>query len=136
MLNTTKLGAWRWLVARKESKRKEAQERSFTLTKTVIFTGFLWLFLFVGVEVTLGLLGLKTLIERQDLSRGFSGLVPVYVREGQTMRTRPSLRGEVFNDQSFAVTKPPGSLRIFTVGGSSAFGFPWGVQASFSGLAW
>lgn len=121
-------------MARKESKQKEVRERSFTLTKTVAYTGFLWLLLFVGIEVTLGFFGVKTLIEHQDLSRGFSGLVPVYVREGQTMRTRPSLQGEVFNDQSFAVTKPPGSLRIFTVGGSSAFGFPWGVQASFSGI--
>ena len=50
------------------------------------------------------------------------------------MRTQPLLRGEVFNDQSFAATKPPDGLRIFTVGGSSAFGFPWGVHTSFSGV--
>ena len=121
-------------MTRKESKQKDSQERSFTITKTVLYTGFLWLFVFVGVELLLWLFGVQTLIERQDPSRGFSGLVPVFVREGQTMRTRPSLQGEIFNNQSFAVTKPPGSLRIFTVGGSSAFGFPWGVQMSFSGV--
>ena len=50
------------------------------------------------------------------------------------MRTQPFLQGEVFNDQSFAAIKPPDGLRIFTVGGSSAFGFPWGAQTSFSGV--
>ena len=121
-------------MTRKEPKRKGSQERSFTITKTVLYTVFLWVLLFVGIEVALGLIGVKTLVERQDLSRGFSGLVPVFVQEGQMMRTRPSLRGEVFNDQVFAVVKPLDSLRIFTVGGSSAFGFPWGAGASFSGV--
>ena len=121
-------------MTRKESIHKVSQERSFTITKTVIYTGFLWVLLFVCIELTLWLFGVKTLIERQDPSRGFSGLVPVFVQEGQMMRTRPSLRGEVFNDQFFAATKPPASLRIFTVGGSSAFGFPWGTGASFSGV--
>jgi tetratricopeptide (TPR) repeat protein len=121
-------------VTRKESQHKGSQERSFTITKAVLYTGFLWVLLFGGIEVTLGLFGVKTLVERQDLSRGFSGLVPVFVKEGQRMRTRSSLRGEVFNDQFFSVIKPPESLRIFTVGGSSAFGFPSGASASFSGI--
>jgi len=121
-------------VTRKESKQKDSLERSFSITKTVAYTCALWVLFFVGIEVTLGIFGVKTLIERQDLSRGFSGLVPVFVQEGQVMRTRPSLRGEVFNDQIFAATKPPDSLRIFTVGGSSAFGFPWGAGASFTGV--
>ena len=121
-------------MTRKESKQNDSPERSFSITKTVIYTGSLWVLFFVGTEVILGLFGVKTLIERQDLSRGFSGLVPVFVQEGQEMRTRSSLRGEVFNDQIFAATKPPDSLRIFTVGGSSAFGIPWGAGASFTGV--
>ena len=92
------------------------------------------MFLFLGIEWSLGLFGVPKLIERHDLSRGFSGLVPVFVQDGQSMRTQPFLRGEVFNDQSFAAVKPPDGLRIFTVGGSSAFGFPWGVHTSFSGV--
>ena len=80
-------------MTRKESKQNDSPERSFSITKTVIYTGSLWVLFFVGTEVILGLFGVKTLIERQDLSRVFSGLVPVFVQEGQEMRTRSSLRG-------------------------------------------
>jgi len=108
--------------------------RLFTFKKTILYTSFLWLFFFIGIELLLSLFGVQSLIEQQDPSRGFSGLVPIFVREAKTMRTRSSLRGKVFNDQSFTIASPPNSLRIFTVGGSSAFGFPWGVHTSFSGV--
>lgn len=121
-------------MIRKDSKKKDAHMRLFTFKKTVLYTSFLWLFFFIGIELLLSLFGVQSLIEQQDPSRGFSGLVPVFVREDQTMRTRSSLRDKVFNDQSFTVASPPNSLRIFTVGGSSAFGFPWGAHTSFSGV--
>jgi tetratricopeptide (TPR) repeat protein len=38
-----------------------------------------------------------------------------------------------FNPQEFAARKPEGGFRIFILGGSSAYGFPWGAEGSFSG---
>ena len=116
------------------SRQKNTGDRSFSFAKTAIYTVFLWMVFLLGAEGLLWIGGVPTLIERQDPSRGFSGLVPVFVQDGQSMRTQPILRGEVFNDQSFAASKPEDGLRIFTVGGSSAFGFPWGANASFSGV--
>ena len=116
------------------SKQNNSGDRSFSLAKTAFYTVILWIVFLLGAEALLWMVGVPTLIERQDPSRGFSGLVPVFVQDGQSMRTRPNLRGEVFNDQFFAATKPEDGLRIFTVGGSSAFGFPWGANASFSGV--
>jgi len=121
-------------VKGKVSRQKNSGDRSFSFAKTAIYTVFLWIVLLLGAEGLLWIAGVPTLIERQDPSRGFSGLVPVFAQDGQTMRTQPVLRGEVFNDQSFAATKPEDGLRIFTVGGSSAFGFPWGANASFTGV--
>ena len=121
-------------VKGKVSRQNNTGARPFSFAKTAIYTVFLWVLFSLGVEGFLWVVGVPTLIERQDPSRGFSGLVPVFVQDGQSMRTQPVLRGEVFNDQSFAATKPEDGLRIFTVGGSSAFGFPWGANASFSGV--
>lgn len=121
-------------VKGKVSRKNNTGDRPFSFAKTTIYTVFLWIVFLLGTEGVLWIVGVPTLIERQDPSRGFSGLVPVFVQDGQSMRTQPLLRGEVFNDQSFAATKPENGLRIFTVGGSSAFGFPWGANASFSGV--
>lgn len=121
-------------VKGKVSRQNKTADRSFSFAKSAIYTVFLWIVFLLGAEGLLWIIGAPTLIERQDPSRGFSGLVPVFVQDGQSMRTQPLLRSEVFNDQSFAVSKPDDGLRIFTVGGSSAFGFPWGASASFSGV--
>ena len=86
------------------------------------------------LECALWIAGVQTLIEREDPLRGFSGLVKVFQRDGQVYRTRSSGQHKDFNDQSFATVKPADGLRIFCLGGSSAYGYPWDAQAAFSGV--
>jgi len=89
---------------------------------------------FLIAEPALWLAGVEPLIRREDPSQGFSGLMTVFQRDGERYRTRPSLRPSTFNDQSFLAHKPSNGLRIFCLGGSSAFGFPWDARASFCGV--
>src|SRR5262245_46437676 len=90
--------------------------------------------LFAGVEVALWAGGVPTLLEREDPWRGFSGLLSVFERDGSVYRTRPESGYISFNPQSFQVRKPEHGLRVFCVGGSSAFGFPWGAHEAFTGI--
>ena len=78
--------------------------------------------------------GQPTLLEIEDPSRGFSGLVSAYEQEGEVYRTRRAVVGSTFNDQSFLVDKPSNGIRIFCLGGSSAYGFPWDAEAAFGGM--
>ena len=77
---------------------------------------------------------MPTLIEQEDPFLGFSGMVKVFQREGPIYRTQPATRGMTFNDQSFLAEKPANGLRIFCLGGSSSFGFPWGAEAAFTSI--
>jgi len=85
-------------------------------------------------EVGLWAAGVPTLIEREDPSRGFSGLLHVFSPEGPRYRTSAANRGKTFNDQSFLVRKPTDGLRLFCLGGSSSFGYPWGAEAAFTSI--
>lgn len=91
--------------------------------------------LFYGVlEFTLWLAGVRPLITREDPSRGFSGIVTVFERAGDVYRTRRAAAQQSFNEQSFLAEKPADGLRIFCLGGSSAYGFPWGAEAAFTSV--
>ena len=45
--------------------------------------------------------------------------------------TSPAALRSSFNPQQFQLRKPPGGYRVFVLGGSSAFGFPWGASVAF-----
>ena len=77
---------------------------------------------------------MTTRIEQEDPFRGFSELVTVFEREGEVYRTRRATVGHTFNDQSFVADKPANGLRIFCLGGSSSFGFPWGAEIAFTNI--
>ena len=100
-----------------------------------------WLFaaltcglVYLLLEVFLWVAGVPKLIAREDPFRGFSGLVSVFEREGTVYRTRRAVVETTFNDQSFLADKPAGGLRIFCLGGSSAYGFPWGADVAFTSI--
>ena len=103
-------------------------------SKKVLFSAITCLVFFAMLELVLWVAGVPTLIEREDPFRGFSGLVKVFQREGPIYRTQPATRGMTFNDQSFLVTKPSNGLRLFCLGGSSSFGFPWGAEIAFTSI--
>jgi len=60
-------------------------------------------------------------------------MASIFERDGDAYRTRAAAL-DVFNDQSFAIEKAPDGTRIFCLGGSSAYGFPWGSEAAFCGV--
>lgn len=93
--------------------------------------------LLAAAEALLALAGVKPGVGRADPYVGFTQR-PLFVAEathasGATrMRTADSKK-RFFNDQSFLHPKPPGTFRIFTLGGSTTFGHPYHDSTSFSG---
>lgn len=111
-----------------------ATPRPLRLWKQLLFSATIVVGFFAIVEVVLALAGVQTRVEREDPFWGFSGLVSVFERDGDEYRTRFTEGNRVFNDQHFAAEKPANGLRIFTLGGSSAYGYPWSADAAFSGV--
>jgi tetratricopeptide (TPR) repeat protein len=71
----------------------------------------------------------------EEIFAGFPGAPPLFYRARTggvpVYRTSPN-RLEYFNPEEFPVRKPPGGIRIFVFGGSTAYGEPWGNRGSFS----
>jgi tetratricopeptide (TPR) repeat protein len=88
------------------------------------------------LETFFALGGVQPISLTEDPLVGFSGLQPLFVEEpsesGVMLRTNPAKLGH-FNDQTFPLKKPAGTYRIFTLGGSTAYGHPWRDPVSFSG---
>jgi len=101
--------------------------------RKVLFSLATALAFFLAVEGALWLAGVETTLQREDPFRGFSDLVTVFHRDGDSYRTRADDL-HTFNDQQFLAEKPEGGLRIFCLGGSSAYGFPWTAREAFSGI--
>jgi tetratricopeptide (TPR) repeat protein len=90
------------------------------------------LLLFVGVmELVLWTAGARTLAEGRDPFEGFSEQTRVFSldRERDVYETSPSAKP--FNRETFAAQKPAEGLRVFALGGSSAYGFPWDARVAF-----
>lgn len=88
------------------------------------------------VEALLALFGVVPLARERDPLAGFSERVRVYelAADGGVIRTRPQAVVHSFHAQQFAARKPADGYRVFVLGGSSAFGFPWGAQSAFPRL--
>jgi len=126
-------GKRRKQTARSERRGRETRS-DLSWQKKLLFGGSAYLMFFAAGELGLAAIGVAPLIEREDPSRGFSGLVHVYEREADRYRTAPANTLHTFNDQSFLAEKPANGFRIFGLGGSSAFGFPWGAEAAFPAI--
>ena len=120
----------------KSTPREPASERSrapLPVWKKLMFSGVMLVLVFGTAELVLWAAGTETVLELQDPFRGFSGLVKVFEKKEDRYRTRPA-NANAFNDQSFLVEKPENGLRIFCLGGSSSYGFPWGAEAAFTSV--
>ncbi len=85
------------------------------------------------VEGLLWIAGVETLFAESDPFQGFSDQVRVYeldARRNEYRTPRGATRSS-FNPQSFAAEKPENGFRLFALGGSSAYGFPWGAEVAF-----
>ena len=89
---------------------------------------------FLMLEVVLWLCGVNTILDRHDPWRGFSGMINVFERDGDVYRTRRFEDHWTFNSQSFSAEKQDDAIRIFCLGGSSAYGYPWGADAAFTAI--
>ena len=93
--------------------------------------------LFFGIlELVLALCGVQPKLLDQDPFVGFSSNVPLYLLETdsdgrQVLATAPNKT--LFNHQQFPQEKPPGTYRIFCVGGSTTYGRPYNDTTSFAG---
>jgi tetratricopeptide (TPR) repeat protein len=115
---------------------KKPRHRKATLFQRFMLV-LLGLFLLVVFELVLRLFGLGTLAVSEDPFVGFSGHHPVfetYRAEDGSLQAR-TVREKLkwFNEQQFPVCKDSGTFRIFTLGGSTAYGRPYGMRTSFSG---
>jgi tetratricopeptide (TPR) repeat protein len=88
---------------------------------------------FCLVEVALWALGVRSLLVERDPFSGFSEQVSVFELDAEAglWRTSSRARWRSFNDQSFLADKPENGLRVFSLGGSSTYGFPWGAEEAF-----
>ncbi len=92
------------------------------------------LIVFTIFEIGFWAAGMPRLLETEDPFKGFSNLVSAFEREGDVYRTRRAIADSTINDQSFRVEKPQNGVRIFCLGGSSSYGFPWNAEAAFGGV--
>ncbi len=106
----------------------------FGLWKGALFSSIIGGAVLIALELGLWVIGIETVITSEDPFRGFSGLVSVFERDGAIRRTREFGASSPFNEQTFLAGKPGNGLRIFTLGGSSAYGHPWGGDVAFTAL--
>jgi len=103
-----------------------------TLFTLIIVAGF-----FATAELLLALAGVRPLLLDEDPFVGFADNVPQFVDYtrpdgSRWLRTAANKRA-LFNPQEFPGDKPPGSYRIFCMGGSTTFGRPYFDEVSFCG---
>ncbi len=89
---------------------------------------------FAIAEAILWGAGVQPLMAERDPYAGFSRRVRVFEDDAARGVIHTSRRAvaQSFNDQEFAAEKPPDGFRLFVLGGSSAFGFPWGAKVAFA----
>jgi tetratricopeptide (TPR) repeat protein len=103
--------------------------------RLVLYAFLTIVLVFLLLEGVLWVAGTKTLAQERDPSLGFSGL-RLFERDrarGVYVTSPRAVRHSV-NYQEFALEKPRNGLRVFTIGGSSAYGFPWGAKVAFPSL--
>lgn len=88
-------------------------------------------------EAALALAGVRPLSETADPFLGFAPGAPLYVEQADAdgtprMVTAPG-KHQYFNVQRFPREKPPGTFRIFCLGGSTTYGNPYRDPTSFCG---
>lgn len=102
--------------------------------KIPIFSLITVLLFFFILEVILWIIGVPTLLSQRDPFQGFSEQVRVYQidKDRGIYKTPRRAILHSFNYQEFKAEKPDNGFRLFVLGGSSAYGFPWGTEVSFS----
>lgn len=92
---------------------------------------------FALCEAALFLAGVRPLSLTEDPYVGFASAQPLFVDSvsatGERFKVTNPAKLTHFNRQVFPAEKAKGTFRIFSVGGSTAYGHPWRDPVSFSG---
>jgi tetratricopeptide (TPR) repeat protein len=92
---------------------------------------------FALCEAALFLAGVRPLSLTEDPYVGFASAQPLFVDSvspaGERLKVTNPAKLSHFNHQVFPAEKAKGTFRIFSVGGSTAYGHPWRDPVSFSG---
>ena len=102
--------------------------------KNAVFALIAILLILGVVELVLWAAGSPTLLSERDPFLGFSAQIRVYELDGAAgiYRSRRRAVQHSFNYQEFLADKPENGFRFFVLGGSSAYGFPWGADQAFT----
>ena len=117
-----------------EARQNESRARGLSIWKKLLFAAISVIGIFGVLEGGLWVADIETMLDKEDPLRGFSRLVSVFEREGDVYRTRQFKGYVTFNDESFLSEKPKNGLRIFCLGGSSTYGFPWDGRVAFTAI--
>ena len=113
-----------------ESSRSIPARRRWLFRCGAVLAG---LSLFVVIEIACRLTGIGKPRELDDPFVGFSEQQPLFeLNESGDRYEIPKARRKFFNEDSFAVSKPPGTFRIFCLGGSTVQGRPFQKETSFT----
>lgn len=112
------------------SSPRRTRYRSWLLKSLAIATG---LSLFVFAEILCWLFGFGDQLPTEDPFVGFSQLEPLFeINESGDQFSTTESRLKFFSREEFPAVKPPGTKRIFCLGGSTVQGRPFSKETSFT----
>ncbi|MDY7093649.1 MAG: tetratricopeptide repeat protein [Acidobacteriota bacterium] len=102
--------------------------------KKILFSLVVCLLFFGGLELLLMVFGVEPTLASRDPYVGFQSYIPLFETsdDGRHQVTAAN-KLALFNRQSFPLEKKTGTVRIFTVGGSTTYGRPFDDATSFTG---
>lgn len=105
--------------------------------KKLVFACVATVGFFMLLELVLTAAGVQPVNSLEDPYVGFASYSPLFVEKtdarGRAVMATAENKSTWFNPQEFPPTKPDGTYRIFTLGGSTTYGRPYNDTTSFSG---
>jgi len=106
--------------------------------RKLFFSGLITVAFFSLLELALWMVGVRPASQQSDPLVGFSGHSRLFTESPEASEsgvlTTAENRTALFNRQSFPRHKPPGTFRIFCLGGSTTYGRPYDDRTSFAGF--
>jgi len=116
-------------------RNKRPSHRALPLWKKLAYSALTCAAFFVVVELVLTPF-VQPVLATRDPYVGFESTVPLFaerIDDGQPTMVTAKNKLAYFNRQQFPKRKPPGTYRIFCMGGSTTYGRPYDDMTSFPG---
>jgi len=117
--------------------RRSPPGRKLPVWKKALFGLVVTGLFFAGLELLLGLCGVRPLLYSEDPFVGFESNIPLFVEQagsdGRAVLATARNKLEWFNAQQFPRHKGANTYRIFCLGGSTTYGRPYTDPTSFCG---